>query len=198
MPIPWLGLLDLALGLGNLARGQKRGATDPEGGPLTTTGGRGGAPDARIAGVMVAALKEVFDRDSRRIELEREQMEAERLRAERAMRLEQLRQAGEREIGRLRLVAGIAVAAWLGTLFFAARMAAAGSGARIAFGGGWVLLLAALALSFSAQTSVSKALDRADDFVARREGVEAGPGGAAAPWLLIAGLAVIAAAVLIA
>ena len=95
MPIPWLGLLDLALGLGNMARGQKRAATDAEGGPLTTTG-RGGPLDARIAGVMVAALKEVFDRDSRRIELERDQMEADRLRAERAMRLEQLRQVGER------------------------------------------------------------------------------------------------------
>jgi len=198
MPIPWLGLLDLALGLGNMARGQKRAAaTDAEGGPLTTTG-RGGPLDARIAGVMVAALKEVFDRDSRRIELEREQMEAERLRAERAMRLEQLRQAGEREIGRLRLVAGIAVAAWLGTLFFAARVVAAGSGARIAFGTGWLLLLAALALSFSAQTTVSKALDRVDEFIARRDGIEAGLGGAVAPWLLIAGLAVIAAAVLIA
>jgi hypothetical protein len=198
MPIPWLGLLDLALGLGNMARGQKRAAADAEGGPLTTTGGRGGPLDARIAGVMVAALKEVFDRDSHRLELEREQMEAERLRAERAMRLEQLRQAGEREIGRLRLVAGIAVAAWLGTLFFAARMVAGGSGARIAFGAGWVLLLAALALSFSAQTAVSKALDRTDELIARRDALEAGLGGAIAPWLLIAGLAVIAAAVLIA
>jgi hypothetical protein len=197
MPIPWLGLVDLALGIGNMARGQKRAATEAEGGPLTTAG-RGGPLDARIAGVMVAALKEVFDRDSRRLEQEREQMEAERLRAERALRLEQRRQAGEREIGRLRLVAGIAVAAWLGTLFFAARMAAAGSGARIAFGTGWVLLLAALALSFSAQTAVSRALDRSDDFVARREGAEAGLGGTVAPWLLMAGLAVIAAAVLIA
>jgi hypothetical protein len=198
MPIPWLGLLDLALGVGNLARGSQKRAADAESEQLAA-GGRAGPLDARLAGVMVAALKEVFDRDSRRIELEREQMEQERLRAERLLRLEQLRQAGEREIGRLRLVAGVAVAAWLGTLFFSARLAGGGSAARISVGVGWALLLAALASSFLAQSTVSKALDRVDDDAStRRDIVDAGFAGAVAPWLLIAGLAVIAAAVLIA
>jgi hypothetical protein len=195
MPIPWLGLLDLALGLGNMARGRKRSA-DPESEQLTAGGRALGPLDARLAGVMVAALKEVFDRDSRRLELEREQMEAERLRAERVLRLEQLRQAGEREIGRLRLVAGVAVAAWLGTLFFSARLA--GGGARITGGVGWALLLAALASSFFAQTTVAHTLDRMDEASARLDIVDAGFAGALAPWLLVAGLAVIAAAVLIA
>ena len=36
-----------------------------------------------MAGVLVAALKEAFDRDSARLELERIQIEAERRRAER-------------------------------------------------------------------------------------------------------------------
>jgi len=195
MPIPWLGLVDLALGLGNMARGRKRSA-DTESEQLTAGGRALGPLDARLAGVMVAALKEVFDRDSRRLELEREQMEAERLRAERALRLEQLRQAGEREIGRLRLVAGVAVAVWLGTLFFSARLA--GGGARITVGVGWALLLAALASSFFAQTTVAHTLDRMDEASARRDIVDAGLAGALAPWLLVAGLAVIAAAVLIA
>ena len=83
---------------------------------------RAGGLEARLAGVVVAALKEAFDRDTRRLELEREQLEAERERAERALRLELQRQAGDREIGRLRLLAGVAVASWLGTLFFSARL----------------------------------------------------------------------------
>lgn len=198
MPIPWLGLIDLALGLGNLARGSQKRSADPENEQLTTSGRALGPLDARLAGVMVSALKEVFDRDSRRLELEREQMEAERLRAERALRLEQLRQAGDREIGRLRLVAGVAVAAWLGTLFFSARLAGGGAGARIAVGAGWALLLAALASSFFAQTAVAHVLDCIDDTSSRRDVVDAGLAGAVAPWLLVAGLAVIAAAVLIA
>src|SRR6185436_9870926 len=80
----------------------------------------GGSPralgnlEARLAGVVVAALKEAFDRDNRRLDLEREQAQAERLRAERALRLELARQAVDREIGRLRLTAGVAVACWLG------------------------------------------------------------------------------------
>ena len=45
-----------------------------------------GALEARLAGVVVAALKEAFDRDSRRLELERDQLAAERLRAFAAQR----------------------------------------------------------------------------------------------------------------
>ena len=38
----------------------------------------GGPLEARLAGVVVAALKEVFDRDSVRLEMERSQIDAER------------------------------------------------------------------------------------------------------------------------
>jgi len=66
--------------------------------------------ETRLAGVVVAALKEAFDRDARRLDLEREALEAERQRAERALKLELLRQAADRETSRLRLLAGVAVA----------------------------------------------------------------------------------------
>ncbi len=161
MPIPWLRLLDLALGVTTFSRG----------------------------GQNRAALAEQADRDARLLALEREQMEAERLRAERALRLERLRQAGEREIGRLRLIAGVAVAAWLGTLFFSARVAGAGPLGRIAVGAGWALLLAALASALVGQTNVARALDR--------DVVESGVAGALAPWLLIVGFAVVAAGVFV-
>ena len=96
------------------------------------------------------------------------------------------------------LVAAVAVAAWLGTLFFSTRLAGGGANVRIIVGAGWALLLAALASSLLAQTSVSKALDRSVETSTRPDSVDAGMSGAIAPWLLVSGLAVIAAAVLIA
>ena len=71
--------------------------------------------------MVVSALKEAFDRDHQRLELERQRLEEERERAERLLRLEWLRQAGEREIARLRVLAGVALAGWLGTLFLVGR-----------------------------------------------------------------------------
>src|SRR6266498_4894579 len=56
-------------------------------------GGLTGHIEARLTNVVVAALKEAFDRDHARLELERAQIEAQRKRAEDAMRLELRRQA---------------------------------------------------------------------------------------------------------
>src|SRR5262245_18309786 len=152
MPIPWLQLIDTALNVTDIAlgrRAERRPAANQDGGLVA--GGALGHLETRLAGVVVAALKEAFDRDSRRLDLEREQIEAERQRAERMLRLELLRQAGDREIGRLRLIVGVAVASWIGTLFFSARLTGGTIGVRVALGAGWVLLLAAVALAFAAQ-----------------------------------------------
>src|SRR5437870_8771257 len=118
MPVPWLRIIDTIFGVTDFARGRlPRAQSD---GPVQLVPGSRalGHLETRLAGVVVAALKEAFDRDTRRLELEREQLEAEHARAERGLRLELRRQAGEREIGRLRLVAGVAVVSWLGSLFF--------------------------------------------------------------------------------
>src|SRR2546421_12851415 len=124
MAVPWLRLLDMLIGGPDLARGGRstRTPAEAESQQLAAGSRAFGHLETRLAGVVVAALKEAFDRDTRRLELEREQVEAERARAERALRLELLRQAGEREIGRLRLVAAIAVASWLGTLLLSTRL----------------------------------------------------------------------------
>src|SRR5205823_6031256 len=128
-----------------LARGGRSTRTPAEAESQRAAGSRAfGHLETRLAGVVVAALKEAFDRDTRRLELEREQVEAERARADRALRLELLRQAGEREIGRLRLVAGVAVASWLGTLLFSTRLVAGGAGPKAAIASGWLLLIGAL------------------------------------------------------
>ncbi len=73
-----------------------------------------GPLEARLAGVVVAALKEAFDRDRVRMDLERSQVEAERQRAEAALRAELRRQAAERALLlQLRLIAMIAAAVWM-------------------------------------------------------------------------------------
>jgi len=200
VPVPWLRILDVVIGATDLARSRRiRALADEQQHhqqlEAAPAGSAGGIVEARLASVVVAALKEAFDRDTRRLELEREQANAERARAERALRLELRRQAGDREIGRLRLLAGVAVVAWLGTLFFSARLMGGPIGARAALGFGWLLLLAAVAASFSAQSRVAAALDA---MVPDDRPIAPAAGGALTVWLIVAGLALICVAVLIA
>src|SRR5258706_3772153 len=109
MPLPWLGIIDTLIDVTTLVVGRKgrRSTDEPE--SWAVAGRGGGQLEARMTGVVVAALKEAFDRDARRLELERDQAERERVRDERMFKLELLRQAGDREIGRLRLMAGVAI-----------------------------------------------------------------------------------------
>jgi hypothetical protein len=204
MPVPWLQLIDAALGLANFARGRKAvgAADDPQQQQIETASRVPGGLEARMAGVVVAALKEAFDRDTRRLELEREQLVAERQRAERALRLELQRQSADREIGRLRMLAGVAVAGLVGTLLLAmvpGGIMRGGMGARVALGSGWLLLAMAFAAAFSAQAQVARALEAlaADDGAARSPSVVSA-GGTAALWLIVGGLTLVGIAVLIA
>lgn len=189
MAFPWLRLIDAAFGMTDLARRMAGGREGPPATPAPAAGA-GGPLEARLAGVVVAALKEAFDRDTRRLELERDQIEAERARAEQALRLELRRQAGERELGRLRLVAGVAVISWLATLFFSRELIGGGVAARVALGAGWILLLGALGSAFTAQSTIAARIAGEGD-------LSSGPAGAIAPWLIVAGLAVIGLAVLV-
>jgi hypothetical protein len=189
-------VLNSVLGLSEVVRLVK-GRGDGSEQDQLMTGGRGLASiEARLAGVVVAALKEAFDRDHQRLELERQQMDGELRRAERALRLELLRQAGDREIGRLRLLAGVAVVSWLGTLFFATRLIGGAPSSRVLLGIGWLLLLAALGAAFSAQTTIGRALGGVNENV-NPAAVMSSSAGAMAPWLLVAGLAAIGFGVLL-
>jgi len=197
MPLPWLQLIDAGLGLANFARGRKSAAAAGE--PLSQLEAAGRVPgglETRLAGVVVAALKEAFERDARRIEFERELADEARQRAERALQLELLRQAGDREIGRMRLLAGVAGAAWVGTLFLSARLLG-GAGARVALGAGWLLLLGAVAAAFVAQSRVAAAVDALSAGDDRRP-IRSGASGAFALWLMIGGLVSVAIAALLA
>src|SRR5438552_7815140 len=126
MPLPWLRIIGGVLGATDLVRWVK-GQPPPE----TRVAG---SLETRLAGVVVSALKEAFDRDHQRLELERQRLDEERERADRLLRLEWLRQAGEREIGRLRLLAAVGLASWLGTLFLAGRLTAGGPFGRVMLG----------------------------------------------------------------
>jgi hypothetical protein len=200
MPVPWLRLLDAAIGVGTIARRvtQSRASRDVR--DDLTALGAGGPLEARLAGVVVAALKEAFDRDRQRLDAEREQMDVERQRAERLLRLELVRQAGDREIGRLRLVAAIAVVSWLTTLFLVTGTAGAAA-SRLTMGAGWIFLLGALGSALAGQSQVVRALDRvgAGTSAARVtvDDVSSGAAGTAAGWLTIVGLTVIGAGVLL-
>src|SRR5438094_221859 len=200
MGLPWLRILDTLIGVTDLARSRKiRSMADEQQQQqqqLEIGGRPGGALEARLAGVVVAALKEAFDRDTRRLELERAQLEAERERAERALKLELLRQAADREIGRLRLLAGVAVATWIGTLFFSARLMSAAAGPKVALGLGWVLLLGAMAAAFAAQSEVAGMLDRGVASSDPRDFRLSSIPGALALWLVVLGLALVGLAVL--
>ena len=201
MPLPWLQILDAVIGVTDIVRSRKIRSMANEREQqqqLLETGGRApaGGLEARLAGVVVAALKEAFDRDARRIEFEREQAAAERERAERVLRLELQRQAGDREIGRLRLIAAAAVAIWIATLFLVSRVPA--GGARLALGAGWFLLGAAVAASFSGQSRITGDLDALarDVGVPSAHSISSGVAGQLAVWLVLAGLALLGIAVL--
>lgn len=137
----------------------------------------------RLTSVLVAALKEAFDRDHARLELERAQLDEERRRTEASLRLELRRQAVDREIARHRLLAGVSMVGWIVSVVLVAAGAAGGStAARVAVAVAWMLLLAALGAAFTAERRAGAALLDSDDALDVGAGV-------AAPWLLMMGLA---------
>lgn len=160
----------------------------------TSTAGAGfaGQLEARLTSVVVAALKEAFDRDHARLELERAQLEEQRRRAEDAMRLELRRQAADREIGRLRLLAGTALVGWLASvLVLGLRLGDASLAGRLTLGLGWLMLLASLAAAFSAQGRLTTYVT--DEHAA----FEPGRGASLPLWLLVTGLALSAVSLLV-
>lgn len=152
--------------------------------PPAAVQGLAGQIETRLTNVVVAALKEAFDRDHARLELERSHLEEERRRAEAAFRAELRRQAVERELGSLRMIAGGAMLGWLASIvLLAAGLVAQGWAGRSVLIGAWGLLLGSLATAVVGQ--------RALGAPAGTDVGDAGPGpvGTMALWLLIAGLA---------
>lgn len=140
--------------------------------------------EARLTNVVVAALKEAFDRDHARLELEREHLEEQRRRAEAALRAEQRRQAIERETARLRLLAGSALLAWIvSVVLLAVRFSGAPVPARVVGVIASLLLIGGCGAAFAAQGRLDADAGDATIHTSR---------GAAALSMLLAGLALLA------
>jgi len=155
--------------------------------------------EARLTGVVVSALKEAFDRDAARLDLERAMLDDQRRRAEQALRLELVRQAGDRALSRLRAIGALALVVWVVSVFFAMRFPEGLEGAaRVVLGAGWLGLFGAAAASFAAHSRVSRWVSAAHlDNAAPESLPESGP-SIAAPWLALAGLALVGVSLLMA
>jgi hypothetical protein len=188
----WMRVLET---VSSLAQAGARLRRTVAGTDMQTTPGTGplGALETRLAGVVVAALKEAFDRDRARMDLERETLEAERARAERALQAELRRQAADRALTQLKLIAVFAGCMLLTSGVLAAWLPAMRDGAAsVSLGCGWAAGLGALGCVFAAWPRVSA--------LATSPGAETRPPRALdiAPWLLLASLALTAASLLMA
>jgi hypothetical protein len=197
MTLPWPQIFDAAIGVIDLVRSRRIRTMSAQQSPSA-----GGKADADMASVIAATVREELERDRLRLMRERaEAEEAERQRAELERKLELERQAGDREIGRLRLLAGVAAAGWLGTLLLVTLHGhAMGVGARVVLGFGWILLLAALAASFAGQANVANTLAAIARGEARatRRGISSGISGILTVWLIVAGFVFTSLALLLA
>lgn len=198
----WMKVLDTVSDLAQLWSGfagrSQRPSPPPEPTGMSAPFERGaesrglGPLETRLAGVVVAALKEAFDRDKARMDLERATLEGERSRAERALAAELRRQAADRALAQLKLIAifaGLALlvsgvlAAWIGTMRDGA--------AAVLLTVGWTLAVAALGCVFAAWQQVSAWASQTDPPPAGTSTL-----AAAAPWLLLGSLAAVAGSLL--
>jgi hypothetical protein len=178
----WLRVIDTVSGLARTA-GRIRATFDPGSTDIAEGATRG--LETRLAGVVVAALKEAFDRDRARMDLERSQIEAEQRRAEEALAAELRRQAADRALGQLKLLAIIAIAAWMLSAALAVWLPGMRAGIpRGLLGAGWALSFAALGCTFVAFQTIS-------DWGSAGGNATMPPSRAAAtaPWLLVLALA---------
>ncbi|MBI3400867.1 MAG: hypothetical protein HY048_05550 [Acidobacteria bacterium] len=197
MPIPWLRLLDIALGLTNLAQSRSALArtADADAGS-DDNDDASGSHDARLASVVASVLREVLERDARKMQMLREKAEADRQRAERALRVELLSRAADREASRLRLLAGGALVSWIGTIVAGVWMNSDSLAVRVLFGSGTLLELASFASALLVHTTLSDPLEvlATTNDMTRRKGIA---GLDVALWLLIAGLVLVGVAVVL-
>src|SRR5688572_27186067 len=146
----WLRVFDTVAGLAVASR-RLRGGPEGRDQGLASGGGALGQLETRLAGVVVAALKEAFDRDRARMDLERAQIEAERQRAEEALRLELQRQAGDRALFQMRLMGVMSLAVWItSTILIFGLPELRMPLPRTLLGLGWASLVGALAAVFMA------------------------------------------------
>ena len=194
----WLRVIDMAANVAQWTGRLRKPGPPPEAGLAPGAGGPLAQLETRLAGVVVAALKEAFDRDKARMDLERAHLDAERERAEQALRAELRRQAADLALGRIRTTAVMTIGVWMLSAALAVWMPGMRTGAaRYVLGAGWACALASLGCAFAGWQRISAWL--AIESLGS-PGTESRPGLAelAAPWLLVAAIALVGFALLIA
>jgi hypothetical protein len=170
-------------------KGTKEPAARPSQQPEAPTVGLAEQLQAGLTNVVVAALKEAFDRDRARLEMEQAQLEEQRIRAEAALRLEMRRQAVDREAGRLRILGGTALIGWLvDVALLLSRGGSMTTASRIVVATGSLLLLAALRFVFLAYSRISNSTEAEPQTPQSNLDV--------ALWLVLGGLALTIASLL--
>lgn len=191
----WMRILDTVAGLVQVATRYRRPEPVDPTGLQAAAGGPLGQLEARLAGVVVAALKEAFDRDSARLELERSHIESERQRAEAALRAELRRQAAERMVAQLRLIAVMAIGVWALSAALGVWLPGMREGTpRVLLGAGWLLAFGSLGCAFAGWQTVSSWSSAATVDTS----TPADRAIAMAPWLLITALLFTGASLLVA
>jgi hypothetical protein len=145
--------------------------------------------EMRLTNVVISALKEAFNRDEARLELERSHLEEQRRRAEETMRLELRKQAADRELSRLRLVGAAGLVGWIACMVLLVLR----STAPLTRG----LLIAAAILSLSSLGSAFVAQSRIGTYVLEKDRPLNSPAGTAALLLLLAALTLAAVSLLV-
>jgi hypothetical protein len=191
----WMRVIDTVSGLAQMS-GKLRPKAAPESGVPVTHELGAGKLETHLAGVVVAALREAFDRDRTRLDLERSQIESERRRAEEALGAELRRQATERALGQLRLIAVMAIAAWMLSAALATWLPGMRSGVpRALLGTGWALAFAAMGCTFASWQQIS-AWTVATAGATSGSDSPTSAAASAAPWTLLLALAAIGGSLL--
>ena len=178
----WMRVLDTVSGLARMG-GRLRSMTLEPGVPEMR---EGGALETRLAGVVVAALKEAFDRDRARLDLERAQIESERRRVEEALAAEWRRQTAERALSQLRLLAVMAIGAWMLSAALAVWLPGMRAGLpRGLLAIGWTAAFGSLGCTFAGSHRIAVWTLPA----ATNSPTPASGPASAAPWLLLFALA---------
>jgi len=120
-----------------------------------------GGLETRLANVVVAALREAFDRDRARFDLERNLHEAEAARRVEALRFEWLRQTATQALTQTRYLAALSVAVWVTSAIAAVWLSPLGTAAKSLLGIGWANLSVAIAVTFMAHQNLTVWLARA-------------------------------------
>jgi hypothetical protein len=189
----WMRIIDTVGGLAQMT-GRLRPRAAPDSSLSPASDAIPGGLETRLAGVVVAALREAFDRDRVRMDLERAQIESERRLAEEALSAELRRQAAERALWQLRLIGIMAISGWMLSAALAAWLPGMRDTLpRSLLGTGWLLAFGALGCAFAGSREIfaSTAASSSSEAVTLRTGA-----ANAAPWVLLAALGAIAASLL--